>query len=298
MGEADVSKSALFAIPLTLLVPLSVAQAQTAFGLQGADRIVTFDAATPGTILSNRAIVGLGAGEVLTGIDVRPANGRIYTLATSGNLYSLQSSGGSFVATLTGNIATPIVGSNFGIDFNPVPDRLRFVGDGDQNLRINPNNGVTIVDGAINPSTLNLIGAAYINNFAGATATSLFGIDSLTASLVRSTNPNAGSYVNVGSLGLGPIGTDARVGFDIFTNLGTNSAYLALNDGFYTVDLNTGAATSVGTFGAANIRGLTLQLARGVPEPSAWALMILGFGLIGGAMRNRVGLLSGHFRRV
>lgn len=277
----------LLALPLAILAPITVAEAQTAFGLQGSDRIVTFDAATPGTILSNRAIVGLGAGEVLTGIDVRPATGRIYTLATSGNLYSLNSSGGTFVASLVGNIATPVIGSNFGIDFNPVPDRLRFVNDGDQNLRINPNNAVTLVDGPISPNSLNLIGSAYTNSFAGATATSLFGIDSLTASLVRSTNPNAGIYVTVGSLGLGPVGTDARVGFDIFTLTGVNSAYLALNDSFYTVDLNTGAATLVGGIGAGNIRGLTFQLARGVPEPSAWALMILGFGLVGTGLRRR-----------
>lgn len=276
----------LFLLPLAILTPIAAAEAQTAFGLQGSDRIVTFDASTPGTILSNRAIVGLGAGEVLTGIDVRPATGRIYTLATSGNLYSLNSSGGTFVASLVGNIATPVIGSNFGIDFNPVPDRLRFVNDGDQNLRINPNNAATLVDGSISPSSLNLIGSAYANNFAGATATSLFGIDSLTASLVRSTNPNAGIYVNVGSLGLGPVGTDARVGFDIFTLTGVNSAYLALNDSFYTVDLNTGSATLVGGIGARNIRGLTFQLARGVPEPSVWALMILGFGLVGTGLRR------------
>jgi hypothetical protein len=168
-----------------------------------------------------------------------------------------------------------------------VPDRLRFVNDGDQNFRINPNNAVTIVDGSINPASLNLIGAAYTNNFAGATATSLWGIDSLTASLVRSTNPNAGSYVNVGSLGVGPVSGDARVGFDIFTQAGANSAYLALNDSFYTVDLNTGAATTVGLIGASNIRGLTFQLGRGVPEPSAWTLLICGFGLVGARLRRR-----------
>jgi hypothetical protein len=89
------------------------------------------------------------------------------------------------------------------------------VSDADQNLRINPNNGVAIVDGALNPAPIDLIGSAYTNNFAGATATSLFGIDALTASLMRSTAPNAGTYVSVGSLGLGPIGSDARIGFDI-----------------------------------------------------------------------------------
>ncbi|WP_380873982.1 lipoprotein [Sphingomonas sp. DBB INV C78] len=281
-------RSALCAITLAILAPTSAAQAQTAYGLLGSDRIVTFDAAAPGTIITNQAITGLGAGEVLTGIDIRPANGLIYTVATSGNLYSLSSGPGAYAATLVGNIGTPIIGSNFGIDFNPVPDRLRFVSDGDQNLRINPNNAVTLTDGSINPSDLNLIGSAYINNFAGATATTLFGIDSLTASLVRSTNPNAGTYISVGSLGLGAIGTDARVGFDVFTSSGVNTAYLALNDQLYTVNLTTGAATAVGAIGADDIRGLTLRLGF-VPEPSTWAMMICGFGMVGSALRRPAG---------
>lgn len=263
------------------------ATAQTAYGLSGSDRLVTFEAATPGAITSDRAIVGLAPGEVLTGIDFRPANSTIYSLGASGNLYSLADGGGVYAATLVGNIGVPVIGSNFGFDFNPVPDRLRFITDGDQNLRINPANGATIVDGPINPASFNLIGSAYINNFAGTTATTLYGIDSLTASLARSTNANAGSYVTVGSLGLGPIGSDARVGFDVFTDFTGNNAYLALNDSLYTVNLGTGGATLIGGIGASNIRGLTFALAGAVPEPGTWAMMICGFGLIGATLRRR-----------
>ncbi|MGL4542109.1 MAG: PEPxxWA-CTERM sorting domain-containing protein, partial [Polymorphobacter sp.] len=38
---------------------------------------------------------------------------------------------------------------------------------------------------------------------------------------------------------------------------------------------------------AALQRGLTLHA--NVPEPSSWAMMIAGFGLVGGAMRRRLG---------
>lgn len=264
---------------------VSPAQATTFYGLLGSDRIVTFNSATPGTIVGNSAIVGLGAGEVLTGIDVRPATREIYTVATSGNVYRLVPGGGAYNAVLVGNVTTtPVVGTNFGIDFNPVPDRLRFVSDGDQNLRINPNTGIAIVDGAINPMDLNLIGSAYTNSFnGGSLATSLFGIDSLTASLVRSINPNAGSYVSVGSLGLGPIGTDARIGFDI---VGRRNAFLAYNDNFYSVNLDSGSATLIGAIGGpGNVRGLTAN----IPEPGVWAMLISGFGLIGVALRRRRG---------
>lgn len=257
----------------------SPTQATTFYGLVDSTRIVTFNDATPGVIVGDSLIVGLGAGEVLTGIDVRPADRNIYGLSTSGNLYRLTRSGGVYVANLVGNTAVPVVGTNFGIDFNPVPDRLRFVTDGDQNLRINPNNAVTIVDGAINPASFNLIGSAYTNSFSGALATSLFGIDSLTGTLARSTNPNAGSYVTVGSLGVGPIGSDARVGFDI---VGNRNAFLALNDAFYSVDLNSGNATLIGQIGAQNIRGLTAN----IPEPATWAMLICGFGFLGAALRR------------
>lgn len=37
------------------------------------------------------------------------------------------------------------------------------------------------------------------------------------------------------------------------------------------------------------------NLAVAVPEPSTWALMILGFGLVGGAMRRRTTALKGAF---
>ena len=124
-------KSVLCATAFLLATPFSAGQAQTAYGLLGSDQIVTFDAATPGTIVTNQVITGLNAGEVLTGIDIRPANGQIYTLATSGNLYSLSAGPGSYSATLIGNISTPVIGSNLGLDFNPVVDRLRFVSDGD-----------------------------------------------------------------------------------------------------------------------------------------------------------------------
>lgn len=261
----------------------SPAQGTVFYGLLGSDRIVTFNDTAPGTIAGNSAIVGLGAGEVLTGIDVRPATREIYSVSTAGNVYRLVPGGGAYNAILVGNIApTSVNGSNFGIDFNPTVDRLRFVSDGDQNLRINPNNGVTIVDGTINPAPIDLIGSAYTNSFAGATATSLFGIDGLTGSLMRTTLPNAGTYFAVGSLGLGAIGSDARIGFDI---VGRRNAFLAYNDNFYSVNLDTGSATLIGAIGASNVRGITAH----IPEPGVWAMLISGFGLIGVALRRRRG---------
>ena len=58
----------------------------------------------------------------------------------------------------------------------------------------------------------------------------------------------------------------------------------AVQFGNYSGTLNTLQLSSSGSPVAGN---LTADLAAAVPEPAAWALMIVGFGLVGGAMRSR-----------
>jgi hypothetical protein len=265
-------------------------RAEVVFGLTDDNNIVTFDSAAPGTILSTRAVVGLPSGlDRPVGIDFRPANSGLYSLSTGGDLYRLDDAGSTFSAVLVGNIGTALIGSNFGFDFNPVPDRLRVVNDGDQNLRIIPDSAVTIIDGAINPTALNLVAASYTNSFAGATTTTLFAIDTLSASLVRSSNPNAGTYESVGSLGLGAIASDAHIGFDISGVTGIG--YFSYDASLYTVNFDSGAATLIGGIGGrtgVSLVGLTIgPEAAVVPEPATWAMMILGFAGLGLAMRRR-----------
>lgn len=48
------------------------------------------------------------------------------------------------------------------------------------------------------------------------------------------------------------------------------------------------AGTYVYSFGRVNTADtLTVQIGSGVPEPATWAMLIAGFGMIGGAMRRR-----------
>ena len=261
-----------------------LAQAENIFGLTGDNKIVTFDSATPGTVTSSSAIVGLGS-DVLTGVDFRPATKQLYSVATNGNLYKLSPSGGTFKATLVGNIAVGLTGVGYGNDFNPTVDRLRLIDDTDQNLRINPNNGVTLTDVAIDSAgslfRFDIIGSAYTNSFAGATSTVLYGLDAAGDQLLRATAPNAGAYVGVGALGVSLTPTDT-LGFDISSL--TRTAYFNVGSKFYTLSLASGGATLVGSLGAGDLVGLT---AYGVPEPSTWALMIGGFGMAGMALRSR-----------
>ena len=53
-------------------------------------------------------------------------------------------------ATGDDNPYTALTGSQFGVDFNPVADRLRVISDSGLNLRINADTGATTTDGAIN----------------------------------------------------------------------------------------------------------------------------------------------------
>ena len=52
------------------------------------NQVASFNRATPGTQIGTRAIIGLQAGETVSGIDFRPASGLLYALGSRGNLYN------------------------------------------------------------------------------------------------------------------------------------------------------------------------------------------------------------------
>jgi hypothetical protein len=96
---------------------------------------------------------------------------------------------------------TTVLGTAFGLDFNPIPDRLRVTSNTGQNLRINVDNGLVQLDGSLtyvsgdpNFGTAPVnVAVAYANNFGGATSTALRGVDVGKSPdlLVVHTNPNA-----------------------------------------------------------------------------------------------------------
>ncbi len=264
------------------------ASAETIYGNTENNRLISWDSATPGTILNDVAITGMVAGDILLGIDFRPANNLLYGVSGSGNLYTIDRYSGAAVSVQI--LTTPPSGNNFGFDFNPAADRLRIVSDADQNLRLLVPT-TTFVDGAlaygaadtnfgVNP---NVVHSAYTNNFPGAPSTVLFGIDSDLDILVKQNPPNNGTLETIGSLGI-DIGTFG--GFDV--SRGSQVAYGAFNtagaagSSFYTMNLNTGAATLVGAIGGGqyNVRGMTA-----VPEPAT--MIALGAGALALIRRRR-----------
>jgi len=278
---------------LALVAALDRARAEPIVGLT-ANQLFTFDSATPGNISALVPVTGLLPATMLVGIDFRPVDQRLIGLGQVsgiGTVYTIDVPTGAAIAINTGFALT---GSAFGVDFNPVPNALRIVSDTGQNLRITAGGAGTVnTDSPLNPGTPSVVGAAYSNNFAGATVTTLYDIDAETDMLVRQggingpPSPNTGTLVSVGLLG---VDTTNLVGFDISPNSGVAFTSLtpigAPGSSLYTVNLSTGAATLVGAIdnGSIQVQGLTTAA---VPEPSPWLLLATGLlGLFGARWRR------------
>jgi hypothetical protein len=226
------------------------------------NELLTFDSATPGTVETISITGFLGTtGETLVGIDFRPLTGGLYGFtvndASQGQLYRINPITG--VATAVG---TPIADASltlsktaaYGFDFNPAADRIRIVNSDGENLRVNPINGALAdVDSDLTAGSV-IHGSAYDRNFAGPTATTLFGIDINTDQLVlqgsvngTANSPDSGVITTVGPLGVNAVSAS----FDIANGTGIGFAVLQVGSatGLYTINLTTGATTSVGDVG-------------------------------------------------
>ena len=290
-------------------------RAELLIGLTVQNSLISFDSASPGTVGSPLSIINLIPGDVLFGIDRRPQtiggglpgpnNGRLYgfgvnTGTGTGRIYTLDESTGAatLISTLAADPAdtvapfpfTTVQGTDFGVDFNPVPDRLRVVSNTGQNLRINVDNGLTQLDvplayqtGDLNFGRIpDVTAVAYSNNFGGATSTTLRGVDvSNPDTLVVHTNPNAGTLATSFVTG---VDSSEFAGYDISGLTGT--PYFAFTpvqgpSTLYTVSGN--GFTPIGPIGGGvALRGLAAPVGApaSVPE-SGSTLLCLFFALAG-----------------
>lgn len=239
------------------IIGIAIPTQAAAYAVSTANELLILDPTT-GTVTFTKPITGLLAGENILGIDMRPATGQLFALGNN-RILAINVTTGAATQVGAGTFSTPLVGTDFGFDFNPTVDRIRVVSNTGQNLRLNPIDGtVAATDGALNPSSIVVSAAAYTNSFAGATTTVLFDIDAVAGRLVKQDPPNTGGLVDIGSLG---ITLDAANGFDIGGTSGI--AYGIFTAGgttnIYSVNLTTGAATKGVAFTKA-VRGFTLGL--------------------------------------
>ncbi|SNR40068.1 DUF4394 domain-containing protein [Hymenobacter mucosus] len=274
---SSLRKAALGLAALGLTV--GAAQAQTVYGLSVTGTttasLVTFNATTPGTFTATVPITGVTAGQTIVGIDVRPNTGQLFALGynptgTQAQMYTIDRTTG--VATTVGTALTLNLGTNvarIGFDFNPTVDRIRVVSGAGTDFRLNPNNGalaatdgnLAYATGDANASQTPSVGSvAYTNSYIGSTGTDLYDIDEANSRLVIQRPPNNGTLVTVGPLGIATDGAGQISDLDIYFNptTSTNVAYLstatitsltAATSTLYTVNLATGATTSVGLLG-------------------------------------------------
>lgn len=244
-------------------ITVSDIRTEVMFGLTNSNKLITFNSNDPSRLMKNVQITGLQTGENLLGIDFRPATGQLYGEGSTGRVYVINTATG--VATAITTVPITPNGTNFGFDFNPVPDRIRFVSNATQDLRLNPNDGnLASTDGNLayaigdpnQGTTPSVVAVGYTNSTFGPApgTTTLYDIDSGLDILAIQNPPNNGTLVTVGSLG---VDTTNFAGFDISGRSGIGYAALnvspATTSGLYTVNLMTGAATLVGTIGGGEI---------------------------------------------
>lgn len=252
-------------------IAISTLTSPTIFAVTVTNKLVRFNADNPNGVSAPVQITGLLGGEVVYALDFRPATGQLYGFTNYSQLVVIDPNTGA--ATILGS-PTGFNGTNFGFDFNPVPDRIRVVDDTEKNARVNPNDGTLMsIDGNLayqagdplfgtDPS---IVGAAYTNSFAGATSTRLYYIDSKFHALTTSDNPNSGQMRTVAFF---DFAFSELVGFDI--DPATNAAYASLQpegggpSQLYAVNLASGVPNapnrgiSLGTISGEPIRGIAI----------------------------------------
>ncbi|MGB7749604.1 MAG: DUF4394 domain-containing protein [Verrucomicrobiia bacterium] len=262
---------------LALAVALAVASgskanAELVYGVSDQlDELVSFDSATPGTLLSANSITGLQSGEEIRGIDW--IAGTLYGLGNQNHLYTINPATGA--ATQVGTTFSPVLnGIDFG--FNAGTSQLYVSSDLGQNLTINPITGAATAGPNYTGASIDAMAYDYFN-------TDFYGISADTHDLYAM-NPVTGATSLIGPTGVSFVD---RIGFDISPTTGDAyfSGTVAGQTEFFDVNLATGGLSLIGDVGTPGELSSGLDSIAVVPEPATVALSAIG------------GLMLGLFRR-
>src|SRR5438046_3650244 len=167
IGSFTMNFRSIFAASAALLLSSAAANAAQVAALIGGDTIAMVDTAQKKVTGSVKVTGIYGA---LVGIDVRPADGMLYGLVDDGTIVTIAMDG---KATMKSKLDTMLAkGVAATVDFNPVADRLRVMG----NLRANVDDGKVTRDGdhkfaegdMHKGEKPNIVAGAYTNSVKGA----------------------------------------------------------------------------------------------------------------------------------
>jgi len=150
----------------------------------------------------------------------------------------------------------------------------------------------------------------YLFQWDDATEGHLWGDTYQNGVLIQHSDVGPEDYNGTYGLWAGAIAADFDVGFNIYDREGLSDTwhiYATAGDGFFWTPFHsdteggspltplsgatsiweTGAYQTVYDFTLDNGDHYTLQFRSDAPEPASWALMLCGFGAIGGALRHR-----------
>jgi len=241
---------AVTAATLAVGAASSSADAETIAGLRNSNYIVWIDTDKK----KPTGWVKLDAGASLIGIDVPPADGKLYGVTPDGAIVVVDHKTGKWEKKSQISESLP-KGVTFTVDFNPVADRLRILTSTGMSYRINVDDGKTTVDDSLKYAETDankgkkprVTAGAYSNSFAGTKETALYDIDAANNTFLRQAPPNDGTLNTLGKLGTK---VNGEIAFDILADgKGGNTGWLLMGGTLYTVDIATGATKSVGKIG-------------------------------------------------
>ena len=208
--------------------------------------------------------VQLAGGAALVGIDVRPADGKLYGLTATGDIVVVDHKTGKWEKKSQLSEKLP-AGATFSVDFNPAADRMRVISTTGMSLRVNVEDGKAIVDGSLKYAEPDpnkgkppkVTAAGYSNSFAGTKETALYDIDAMQGTLVKQAPPNDGILNTVGVLG---VKLNGAIAFDVWSDgKGANVGWLLSGGTLHTVDLASGSAKAIGPI--AGLKGKVTDMA-------------------------------------
>lgn len=180
-----------------------------AIGLTLENELIWFDVSAPDMIEGRVDVTGLMDGDVLVGIDFRPATGELFAIGEMSVIYSIDHETGEATAIADAPVDPMLEDTLLGFDFNPTVDRIRVDVSTSQNLRLNPDTGLIGMNPDTDEPTIDgnlayaegddnadaepmVVAAAYTENMDGAESTELYVLDAETNALALQDPPNDG----------------------------------------------------------------------------------------------------------